>query len=82
MVDVSTVGALNEVIANGGASNLILVQEALQEKKIAKIAEKIAEDSSRKFVMIADRHHRARLRFTQISYTASHIWHNTTSYIT
>lgn len=53
MVDVSTVGALNEVIANGGASNLILVQEALQEKKIAKIAEKIAEDSSRKFVMIA-----------------------------
>ncbi|MBU5478935.1 nucleoside kinase [Eubacterium sp. MSJ-13] len=53
MVNVSTVGALNEVIANGGASNLILVQEALQEKKIAQIAEKIAEDASKKFVMIA-----------------------------
>ncbi len=53
MVNVSTVGALNEVIANGGASNLILVQEALQEKKIAQIAEKIAGDVSKKFVMIA-----------------------------
>lgn len=53
MVNVSTVGALNEVIANGGASDLILVQEALQEKKIAQIAEKIACDTSKKFVMIA-----------------------------
>lgn len=53
MVDVDTVGALNDVIAHGGASDLILVQEALQEKKIAEIAEKIAEDRSRKFIMIA-----------------------------
>lgn len=53
MVDVDTVGALNDVIAHGGVSDLILVQEALQEKKIAEIAEKIAEDRSRKFIMIA-----------------------------
>ena len=53
MVNVRTVGALNEIVANGGASNLILVQEALQEKKIAQIAEKIAGDASKKFVMIA-----------------------------
>lgn len=48
-----TVGALNNVIAHGGASSLILVQEALQEKKIAGIAEAIASDSSKKFIMIA-----------------------------
>lgn len=53
MVNVRTVGELNEIVANGGASNLILVQEALQEKKIAQIAEKIAGDASKKFVMIA-----------------------------
>lgn len=53
MVDVDTVGALNDVIAHGGASDLILVQEALQEKKIAEIAERIAKDSGKKFIMIA-----------------------------
>lgn len=53
LVDVDTVGALNDVIARGQASDLILVQEALQEKKIAQIAEQIAKDGSKKFVMIA-----------------------------
>ena len=53
MVDVDTVGALNDVISHGGAPELILVQEALQEKKIAQIAEQIANDPSKKFVMIA-----------------------------
>ena len=53
MVDVDTVGALNDVIAHGGASDLILVQEALQEKKIAEIAERIAKDPGKKFIMIA-----------------------------
>ena len=48
-----TVGALNNIIAHGKASDLILVQEALQEKKIAGIAEAIASDGSKKFVMIA-----------------------------
>ena len=53
MVDVDTVGALNDVICHGGITELILVQEALQEKKIAEIAATIASDRSRKFVMIA-----------------------------
>lgn len=53
MVDVDTVGALNDVITHGGASDLILVQEALQEKKIGEIAERIAKDPSKKFIMIA-----------------------------
>ena len=33
---------LNDVIAAGGINDLIYVQEALQEKKIAEIAEQIA----------------------------------------
>lgn len=53
MVDVDTVGALNDIVSRGGAQDLILVQEALQEKKIAQIAEQIAGDSSKKFIMIA-----------------------------
>lgn len=53
MVDVDTVGALNEAIASGNALDLILVQEALQEKKIGEIAERIANDPGKKFIMIA-----------------------------
>lgn len=53
MAGADTVGALNKVISQGEISSLILVQEALQEKKIANIAEEIASDSSKKFVMIA-----------------------------
>ena len=53
MLEVDTVGALNDVIAQGGIQELILVQEALQEKKMAKIAEQIASGKDKKFVMIA-----------------------------
>lgn len=53
MMEVDTVGALNDVISKGGISDLILVQEALQEKKIAEIAKQIAESRDKKFVMIA-----------------------------
>lgn len=53
LVDVDTAGALNDVIAHGGMQELILVQEALQEKKIAEIAGQIAGDRSKKFVLIA-----------------------------
>ncbi|WP_394522249.1 nucleoside kinase [Lacrimispora sp. JR3] len=52
-LNVSHVGALNERIAEGNINELILIQEALQEKKIAEIAEKIGADRSKKFVMIA-----------------------------
>lgn len=53
MAGADTVGALNKIISQGKAMDLVLVQEALQEKKIAKIAETIASDKSKKFVMIA-----------------------------
>jgi uridine kinase len=52
-LNVSHVGALNEEIASGNINELILIQEALQEKKIAGIAERIGTDRSKKFVMIA-----------------------------
>jgi uridine kinase len=50
---IDTVGALNDAIANGKIENVILVQEALMERRIGKIAETIAEQSEKKFVMIA-----------------------------
>lgn len=53
MVNVRTVGELNKVISEGKISELILVQEALMEKKIAKIAEQIASCRDKKFIMIA-----------------------------
>ena len=53
MLNVDTVGALNDAIATGNISELILVQEALQEKKIADIAEEIASKPDKKFIMIA-----------------------------
>lgn len=53
MMGIDTVGALNDEIAAGGANDLILVQEAYQEKKIAEIAEQIKNAPDKKFVMIA-----------------------------
>jgi len=53
MMEVSTVGELNEIIASGKIQDLILVQEALQEKKIADIAEQIRSVGDRKFIMVA-----------------------------
>ena len=50
---IANVGALNDEIAKGNANDLILIQEALQEKKIGQIAERIASESEKKFVMIA-----------------------------
>lgn len=50
---IETVGALNEVIADGGFNDIVLIQEALQEKKIAEVAEAIRGRDNVKFVMIA-----------------------------
>jgi len=48
-----TVGDLNEIIMKGGYSSLIQISEALQEKKIAKIADEIANRRGIKLVLIA-----------------------------
>lgn len=53
ILHMSTIGDLNEVIAHGDATQLITVSEALQEKKIVKIADQITERKGVKMVLIA-----------------------------
>ena len=48
-----TIGDLNDVIEKGGSSQLIQVSEALQEKKIARIADEIAQRKGIRMVLIA-----------------------------
>lgn len=53
MMDIETVGDLNDQVTKRDVSEVILVQEALQEKKIADLAEQITKKPSVKFVLIA-----------------------------
>jgi uridine kinase len=48
-----TIGDLNDVIVKGYSSQLIQISEALQEKKIARIADEIAQRKGIKLVLIA-----------------------------
>ncbi len=50
---IDTVGDLNDQICKGNISDMILVQEALQERRIGEIARDIARREGVKFVMIA-----------------------------
>ena len=50
---IETVGDLNDQICRGSMSELILVQEAEQERKIGEIAKEIVSRHNVKFVMIA-----------------------------
>lgn len=52
MLEVGTVGALNDLISRGEMKEMILVQEALMEKNIGNIANQIAEQK-KKVVLIA-----------------------------
>lgn len=53
ILEVDTVGALNNVTSSGGIRELIQISEALQEKKLAAIADKIIERDKTKVVLIA-----------------------------
>lgn len=53
MMGIGTIGEYNDAVVRGEARDIILVQEALMEKKIGQIAELIAKDKSKKFIMIA-----------------------------
>ena len=50
---IDNVGDLNEIICAGNTHELILVQEAFQERRIGEIAKKIHDRKDIKFVMIA-----------------------------
>ena len=53
LLGIKTVGDFNEAVGNGEATNLINVSEALQEKKISQIVDKIAAKKDIKVVLIA-----------------------------
>ena len=52
-MDISYVGDLNDHITKEGISNILLIQEALQEAKISDIAQRIVLEGNKKFIMIA-----------------------------
>lgn len=53
MLGITNVGELNDAVCRGEINDLILVQEALQERKIGEIAADIVKRGGVKFVMIA-----------------------------
>lgn len=53
IMGISTVGELNRALQAGQLSDIVLVSEALQEKKIARIADTITADHRIKVVLIA-----------------------------
>lgn len=53
LLDMQTIGDFNEAVQAGHANNIINVSEALQEKKIAHIAEDIANRKHVKLILIA-----------------------------
>ena len=53
LVNISTVGDLNEQICSGCISDMILVQEALQERRIGEIAQTIYDKGTVRFVQVA-----------------------------
>ena len=52
-LSIDTVGDLNNTIVNGDMERMILLQEALQERRIGEIAAEIASRKDVKFIMIA-----------------------------
>ena len=62
---IDTIGDLNEYITKRNPLEQILVQEAFQEKKIAEIAEQIASDPAKKFVLIAGPSSSGKTTFSQ-----------------
>ena len=50
---ITTVGELNEAICDGRLNDIILIQEAFQERRISEIARDIIDHKGVKFVMIA-----------------------------
>ena len=53
VLEMATVGALNEQISNGNIGNMILAQEAIMEKELGNIAAQIASQHDKKLIMIA-----------------------------
>ena len=53
MLEIDTIGALNDAITGGKTQQMILTQEALFEERIGRLAQQIVAAGDRKFIMIA-----------------------------
>ena len=53
VLGISTLSQLNEKIRNGETKEIILLSEALHEKKISQIADKVAMDRKKRVILIA-----------------------------
>ena len=53
ILEISTLHNINEKIRNGEGKELILLSEALHEKKISQIADQIAQNKEKKVILIA-----------------------------
>ena len=53
LVNISNVGDLNDAVCDGSFNELVLVQEALQERQIADIAKDISAREKAKIIMVA-----------------------------
>jgi uridine kinase len=53
IIGVSTIGELNEACSKGYTNDLINVSEALQEKRISRLADRITENPNLKVILIA-----------------------------
>ena len=53
MLEIGTIGALNDAIAEGRMQDIILTQEALFEERIGHLADTIVKSGGKKFIMIA-----------------------------
>ena len=65
ILDVRTVYKLNNIIKHGDIKNLIMLEEALHEKKIAQIADEISENKDIKMVLIAGPSSSGKTTFAQ-----------------
>jgi len=65
MLNTSHLGALNDIIENGKIDDLIRVNEALQEKKIAQIADMIVHNPGVRVVLIAGPSSSGKTTFAQ-----------------
>lgn len=79
---IRTVGELNDVIASGRIQDMILVQESYMEQKIGDIAETIASDRRKKFVLSRSVFFRKNNVFSSVVHSDDGAWVKTTSNLT
>ncbi len=65
LLDINTLYKLNTKVQNGQAKHIVLLDEALHEKKISQIADKIAKNKKAKVILIAGPSSSGKTTFAQ-----------------